>query len=130
MIAIDTNVVLRLILDDDRHQIDAIRHLMQRQRLFVSLTVLLETGWVLESRYRLPRSQVAAALDGIAALDGVAIGRAVLARWAIDRYRAGGDWADMIHIVSAAKTDGFATLDRGLRRKVGPDCPLAIETLA
>ncbi len=130
MIAVDTNIVLRLILDDEPRQIETIRQLMQRQRLFVSLTVLLETGWVLESRYRMPRSQVVASLDGITALEGVAIARPLLARWAIDRYQAGGDWADMIHIASAAKTGGFATLDRAVHRKVGAACPIPIETLA
>ncbi|WP_380785392.1 type II toxin-antitoxin system VapC family toxin [Sphingomonas sp. R86521] len=130
MIAVDTNIVLRLILNDDAGQIEAIRALMKRNRLFVSLTVLLETGWVLESRYRMPRHDVAAALDGVVALEGVAIGRPALAAWAVDRYRAGGDWADMIHLAAAAKTDGFATLDRRVMRHAGPDSPIPIETLA
>ncbi len=129
MIAVDTNIVLRLILNDDPGQIDAIRMLMKRSRLFVSLTVLLETGWVLESRYRMPRSDVAAALDGVAALDGLAIGRPALAAWAVERYRIGADWADMIHLASAAKTDGFATLDRRVMRQAGPNSPVPIKTL-
>ncbi len=130
MIAVATNIVLRLILDDEPRQIDAIRRLMQRERLFISLTVLLETGWVLESRYRMPRPQVVASLDAVTALDGVTVSRPSLARWAIERYRAGGDWADMIHIVSAAKTRGFATLDRAVQRKIGAACPIPVETLA
>lgn len=130
MIAVDTNIVLRLILNDDAGQIEAIRALMRRTRLFVSLTVLLECGWVLESRYRMSRDDVATALDGVAALEGVAIGRAALADWAVDRYRAGADLADMIHLAAAAKTDGFATLDRRVVRRAGPDSPIPVETLA
>ena len=129
MIAVDTNVLLRLILNDDPRQIEAIASLMQRAQLFVSLTVLLETGWVLESRYRLPRKDVAESLDNVLVLDGVTIARSVLATWAIERYRSGADWADMIHLVAAAKTDGFATLDRRLARKAGPKSPIPIETL-
>ena len=130
MIAIDTNVVLRLILNDDSRQVYTIRSLMERDQLFVSLTVLLETGWVLESRYRMPRSDVAAALEAIAALEGVVIARSASAAWAVDRYRAGGDWADMIHLVSAARTRAFATLDRGVARRAGQNGPVPIETLA
>ena len=129
MIAVDTNIVLRLVLNDDPRQVDAIGGLMKRHRLFISLTVLIETGWVLESRYRMPRLDVATALDGVAALEGIAISRPVLALWAIDRYRAGGDWADMIHLVSAAKTEGFATLDRDVARRAGSNSPIPIETL-
>ena len=130
MIAVDTNIVLRLILNDDDRQVGAIRSLMERQRLFLSLTVLLETGWVLESRYRMRRSEVAAALEGVVALAGIAVARPAVAAWAVDRYRAGGDWADMIHLVAAGKTEGFATLDRGVARRAGPNGPIPIETLS
>ena len=129
MIAVDTNIVLRLILNDDLKQVDAIRELMQSHQLFVSLTVLLESGWVLENRYRMPRQDVAAALDDVAALEGIAISRPALVEWAVNRYRAGGDLADMIHLVSAAKTDGFATLDRRVAHSAGPNGPVPIETL-
>lgn len=130
MISVDTNVVLRLILADDADQVAAIRAMMARTSLFLTLTVLLETGWVLESRYRMTRQSVADALTSVIDLDGVEVARRALVQWAVSRYRSGADWADMIHIAAAARLDGFATLDRGLLRRAGERSPVAIELLA
>lgn len=130
MIAVDTNIVLRLILGDDQAQLDLIRAMMTGNTLFVSLTVLLEVGWVLESRYRLSREATADALGDITLLDGVITARAEAVVWALGRYRAGADLADMIHLASATKLASFATLDRRLARQAGDGTPIAVETLA
>lgn len=130
MIAVDTNVVLRLVLNDDADQVAAVQTLMAREPLFVSLGVLLEAGWVLQSRYGLSRNDVADALSLVASLDRLIVARLPLALWAIERYRAGADLADMVHLVSAAKIGGFATFDRRITREAGPNTPVTIETLA
>lgn len=129
MIAVDTNILLRLVLDDDDAQLGAVRALMARDTLFVSLGVLLETGWVLLSRYRLSRGDVADTLVLIASLEGVVVARPALALWAIERYREGADLADMLHLVSAAKIGAFATFDRRIARHAAAGAPVAIETL-
>ena len=130
MIAVDTNVLLRIVLDDDAIQVKAIRGLLTRDELFVSIGVLLETGWVLQSRYRMPRGDVAAALTLLTTLDRIVVSRVAQVKWAIERYSQGADLADMMHIVSAAKVGGFATFDRRLARATGEGAPVAIETLA
>lgn len=130
MIAVDTNIVLRLVLDDDEAQVQAARALMARAPIFVSLGVLLETGWVLQSRYRMPRLEVADALALVVSLDRIVVARRTLALWAIDRYRDGADLADMVHLASAAKVGAFATFDRRIVKDAGPDAPVVIETLA
>ena len=130
MIAVDTNIVLRLVLDDDEAQVQAARALMARAPIFVSLGVLLETGWVLQSRYRMPRLEVADALALVVSLDRIVVARRTLALWAINRYRDGADLADMVHLASAAKVGAFATFDRRIVKDAGPDAPVVIETLA
>ena len=129
MIAVDTNIVLRLVLDDDEAQVQAARALMARAPIFVSLGVLLETGWVLQSRYRMPRLEVADALALVVSLDRIVVARRTLALWAINRYRDGADLADMVHLASAAKVGAFATFDRRIVKDAGPDAPVVIETL-
>lgn len=129
MIAADTNIALRLILDDDEAQVALIRAVMTDQQLFFPLTVLLETGWVLASRYQMSRADIATALTGMLALDRVEVARAALVHWAIERFRAGADWADMIHLVAAQKLQGFATLDRRLPQQAGDGPPVRIEAL-
>ena len=130
MIAADTNVILRLLLGDDEAQFEAVRELMTRDSLFVSLTVLLETGWVLESRCKMARDAIADALIGLVLLEGIQVPRHEAVLRLLDRYRAGADLADMIHLASAAKLERFATFDRRLARDAGDATLLTIETLA
>jgi predicted nucleic-acid-binding protein len=129
LIAIDTNVALRLILADDSRQLAAIETKLVDHKFFVSLTVFLETGWVLESRYALSRHEVAGALNALLELDSIEVARAHHALWAVEQYRLGADLADMLHLVSSAKRDGFLTFDRRLAAKAGSDVPVVIETL-
>lgn len=130
MIAVDTNIVLRLLLGDDPGQLASIEALMKRDLLFVSLTVMLETGWVLESRYGFARVDVATFLRTLMMLEGIVVARPLLVDWALDRYREGADLADMLHLGSAAKLEVFATFDRRMARDAGDGAPCLIETLA
>src|SRR3546814_2135236 len=59
--AVDTNVLARFMLDDDSVQSPIARDLV-KAGVFVSLTVLLELGWLLQSRYGLERGHLAASL--------------------------------------------------------------------
>ncbi len=65
MFGIDTNVLLRLVTEDDAKQAAAARNLMlstPRQRVFVNRIVLCEAVWTLRRGYRLSRIQIADAL--------------------------------------------------------------------
>lgn len=76
-IAIDTNVLVRLLVRDDVAQFNAARRLVERaqaagQPLLVVLGALLETEWVLRSRYKLDKASIAAAFARLLESDGVA----------------------------------------------------------
>jgi predicted nucleic-acid-binding protein len=129
LIAVDTNVVVRLIVADHEGQLAAVRQLMSRCELLVPLTVLLETAWVLRSRYGYDRKELADALDGLARLEGVVVEEPAWAGWAIAQHRAGGDIADYFHLVGAREAAAFATFDRELADRAGAEPPLPIETL-
>lgn len=70
MIGLDTNVVVRFLVRDDEAQFERARRLIQREAgrgepILISLLVLLETEWVLRSRYGLAKSDIAAAFSGL-----------------------------------------------------------------
>ena len=70
MKAVDTNIIIRFLLQDDDKQAARVRKRFkeaeqQRDQLLVSGLVLLETIWVLESIYRVERGAI---LDAIAEL--------------------------------------------------------------
>jgi predicted nucleic-acid-binding protein len=129
-VAIDTNVLIRWVMRDDPEQAARADAVMEGA-VTIPLTVLVETVWVLKGRpLNLDRAQIAALLDRIATTRTISIEHEVGARWAINRYRSGADFADMIHLVSIPDADAFVTFDRRLLRDAGDDPPLPIETLA
>jgi predicted nucleic-acid-binding protein len=70
MIGIDTNVLVRYLVKDDPAQFARAYRLIRREAasgepVLVSLPVLLETEWVLRSRYQLPKAEVVAALSAL-----------------------------------------------------------------
>lgn len=61
-LGIDTNVLLRLVVFDDLEQVEAVdrlvRQLVSEGVLFINLSVILETHWVLMRRYHYPKEQI------------------------------------------------------------------------
>lgn len=74
MLGIDTNVLVRFLVRDDEAQFERARRLIKREvsdgrRVFVNQFVLMETEWVLRSRYAVTKHQIIEALSGL--LDAV-----------------------------------------------------------
>ena len=70
MLGVDTNVLIRYLIRDDQQQYEKARRLIDREvskgePVLVSLLVLLETEWVLRSRYELPKSEIVAAFSAL-----------------------------------------------------------------
>ena len=59
MIAADTNVIVRLLTDDEPRQTAQARRLFETETIFLPKTVLLEAEWVLRRLYRLDPLPVA-----------------------------------------------------------------------
>jgi predicted nucleic-acid-binding protein len=123
MIAIDTNVLVRLIVIDDSVQCEAARTLVESQRVLIRRTVLLETEWVLRSRFGLERSLIHRFFEGLAETSGIEIEAESATRRAMDAYGKGVDFADAVHASAAALP--FHTFDEKLlkqrRRIAGSD---------
>jgi len=70
MKAIDTNVLVRFLVNDDQKQAEQVRTLFvsaqkEREVFFVPVLVLLETIWVLESAYQVSREDLMAVLGDL-----------------------------------------------------------------
>ena len=73
MNALDTNVLVRFLVQDDDQQTQAVNTLLtdaetQKQPLFVSSIVVLELMWVLKSAYEVPRALILDALNELLSL--------------------------------------------------------------
>jgi predicted nucleic-acid-binding protein len=67
MKALDTNVLVRFLVKDDEHQSKIVYRIfkqaeMEKEVFFVPLLVILETMWVLDSVYNIPRNDILDAL--------------------------------------------------------------------
>ena len=72
MIAVDTTVVLRLLVGDDPHQTEVAQRRVA-EGISVSHGVLMETEWVMRAAYRLPRERIADSLADLLELAVVEI---------------------------------------------------------
>ncbi len=125
MIALDTNVLVRLFTADDREQAARVVRLLdgltkRRERAYVPDVVLCELVWVLERGYGHTRDEVTTALRAVLAAEQLALDAPERVVRATDAYRRGrGDFADYL-IREQAKAKGcahVATFDRKLLRE-------------
>ena len=70
MLGIDTNVLVRYVMRDDEAQFEKASRLIKREisageAVFVSLPVLLESEWVLRSRYKLEKAEIVEVISAL-----------------------------------------------------------------
>lgn len=128
MIAIDTNVLARLLLRDNALQTDMADTLLATETLFVADGVFMEAEWVLRSA-GWDRGQIAEAFAAISAHRNIVVEDTRLTCWALARHADGADMADMLHLVAGSRATEFVTFDQKLRRHAGIDPPISIRTL-
>lgn len=91
---LDTNVLVRYLVQDDRAQAamatQAISALTEEMPGWIAREVLVETVWVLERAYRLSRTDIANAIDGLLAARELVVEEADRVGLAAQRWRDGG----------------------------------------
>lgn len=119
MIALDTNILIRYLVNDDRGQAAAARALLEgltsERRGFVCREVTVELVWVLQRSYRFSRERIATILEELAATEQLEIEAAedvIRAAW---HYRQGASGFSDLMITAAAERSGASpvyTFDR------------------
>jgi len=114
MIALDTNVLVRLITRDDPQQAQAAAEVMRADALWLSKTVLLELVWVLGYTYGFDRPNITLALTTLLGLEHLRVEDAAAVAVAVRCYGQGMDFADALHLASSEDAAEFVTFDRKL----------------
>ena len=127
--SIDTNILVRLLVRDDPDQLAAAEALLGQYELFIPLSVLMETEWVLRGAYGYGREEIGDRLAEISRVKNIVVEAPDVLDWLFDRYRAGADLADMIHLIQSEGMECLVTFDRKLAGQAGPHAPLPVETL-
>src|ERR1700743_1326543 len=101
MLAVDTNIVVRYLTGDHPQQTSRAKTLIDKQSIFVSATVLLETEWVLRKLYGWTNAPLAKALRGFAGLPRTTVENPGRVLQALDWMENGMDFADALHLAPA-----------------------------
>ena len=128
MIALDTNILARYLLDDEPAQARAARRLLAdaQAEYWIPVTVVLELAWVLR-KSDAPRAVIMDRVRGLLSLRNVRAQNADLVFQALGWAGQGMDLADALHLVLSGKADWFATCDEALvkqARKLGVQPPV------
>lgn len=127
MIALDTNVLVRFLVEDDAAQAERARALLQRaidseEPCYVSDVVLCELVWVLERRYKLRRKEICRGLSRLVYAQHLAFSSVEGLSRALEAYeRARGDFADYIirEHAWAKGCEAVATFEKDLVKEPG-----------
>lgn len=109
MPALDTNVLVRFLVQDDGAQLQQAKALLERcvaagELLFVPVTVALELEWVLRSRYGFPKESVTAVFAALLSSAQLQFESETALEIALARYNDGAaDFADCVHIALATQ---------------------------
>lgn len=119
MIALDTNLLARLLLRDDARQYTRVRQLLaQGQDLTAPVTVMLELVWVLEVN-DCGTDDIVRSLKLLLGLANFKPQQADALHQALQWYAQGVDFADALHLALSGASEELATFDKAFARKAG-----------
>ena len=118
MVAVDTNVTVRLITGDDPAQLEQAVRLVEQTGIWISSTVVLETAWVLKHHYQATALDIVHSIRTLSATDGIEFEAEQNLIEALELAEEGADIADAIHLAFASDEHlPFHTFDQDFHRK-------------
>ena len=117
MQAIDTNVLVRAIVNEDTTQSARAVALLTEADVYIPVTVMLELEWVLRSHYAFAPKVIAQVIAKITALGNVVVGEQAAVLSAANRAAQGWDFADALHLALSEGCEDFTTLDAYLAKR-------------
>ncbi|WP_414585145.1 type II toxin-antitoxin system VapC family toxin [Scytonema sp. PCC 10023] len=117
MVAVDTNIIVRLLTQDDEAQYQKSLEIFQTQTIFIPDTVILETEWVLRFAYKFKPVEICAALRKLFGLPNVNVNNASLVSQALQWHETGLDFADAFHLAQSQNYAEFYTFDEKFMKK-------------
>lgn len=135
MIAVDTNILVRLLVKDDEAQTRKVAALFKRlsvaaETAYVCDVVLCEVVWVLQACYKLERKQIAAALRQLLAARQLSFDSPDRLARALTAFEQGrGDLADYVIREQARSIECLCvvTFDKALHKEADFRSPDAVE---
>ena len=112
MIAVDTNILVRLLLNDDLVQVQQSKQLFSQNDIYISDSVLLESAWVLKHSGKYTHLQIAEGLRRIGGFPTVSVENPKRLALAWEWVQDGLEFADAFHLADAQALNKFVTFDQ------------------
>lgn len=129
MVAVDTSVLVRLLVGDDPAQSASSRTLFATSSIHIADTVWLETEWVLRAAYGLHPADVCEAFRRLCGLGNVTVSDANRLAQIITWHEAGLAFADAFHVATSRGAAAFVTFDAALVKRAKKITDLPVEGL-
>ena len=106
MIALDTNALVRLLIEDDERQALTVKKIIESsekkgQQVMILTEVLIETVWVLESVYECTREDIYRFLETLTYTSVFTFSDPQIIVNAIRHFKKGGDFADLVIVMQS-----------------------------
>jgi predicted nucleic-acid-binding protein len=111
VIAVDTNILVRFLTGDDKHQFKKALALFESHDVFIPDTVILESEWVLRYAYHFSPNAICGAFTNLFGLPNVHVTNPTLIAQAILWHEQGLDFADALHLALSQQYGQFFTFD-------------------
>ncbi len=114
MIAVDTNIIVRLLTQDDAEQYQKAHQLFASNEVFIADSVILECEWVLRFAYQFGSEQINTALTKLFGLPNVHLTHPALLAQTLAWHSQGLDFADAFHLAFSQHCKAFYSFDKKL----------------
>lgn len=111
MVSVDTNIIVRLLTQDDEQQYRKSFELFQTQNIFIPDTVILETEWVLRFAYQFQPDEICQAFRDLCGLPNVYLTNANAIVQVLQWHENGLDFADAFHLAQSYNCSAIYTFD-------------------
>ncbi len=116
MIAADTNVLIRFLVDDHPAEGRKARALFESHTVLIPETVLMESEWVLRAVYQFTRNEIAGSFQALLGLPNVMVDDPSAIAQVIQHFSQGFDFADALHYARSGDTE-LKTFDKAFLKK-------------
>ena len=111
MIAVDTNIVVLLLMDDEFPQEAAARAIFSNAEVCIAKTVIVKTACVLRSVYGFDANKVSKSIRLLLGLKNVHVEDRGTIHAALALVEAGVEFSDAVHVFSRQPGSNFQSFD-------------------
>ncbi|MDQ7015626.1 MAG: type II toxin-antitoxin system VapC family toxin [Gammaproteobacteria bacterium] len=112
MMAVDTNLIVRFLTQDDEQQYKKAYSLFSSEEIFIPDTVILETEWVLRYAYTFSPEEICTAFIALFGLKNIHLSNPFFIAQAIEWHKQGVDFSDALHLAQCQQHEKLYTFDK------------------